>query len=253
MIKRNKEGVYLIESDRHFPYECKAYSSIVLQVVQALGKDLVGFVNIGDLLDNPQCSTHLKDPRRMAYIDEDIEKINDYLDNLESVLPAGASMDMLEGNHEDRIRKYTLRQAQAISSLISTLPKEYCLSERTKRANQVWQWHKLETWNGLTVGNTVIHHGHYFDRHTAISNLQRYCSRGYNFVQGHTHRAQLVFNDRHFSMTIGHGSNEVHHEPVPTEHRKAFALLTVYKGGTAPELITVDDGRAIVRGKVFKG
>lgn len=253
-MKRTAEGVYVIESDRHFPYEDKAYSSIILQVVLALNSDIKGYVNLGDLLDNPQCSKHLKDPRRIAHIDEDILKVNEHLDNIEDAVPKGTDIDLLEGNHEDRIRKYTLQNAAAVIGLVSTLPKEYDIVGRNKRGKCKWHWHHLEDWRSLQIGNCAIHHGVYFDQNVAQQNLIRYCGKiGLNFIQGHTHRLQYAFNGSYWSCTLGHGSAQIGHEPTPNDWRKAFGLLTVYKGKSTLETFTIDNDTAVVRGKTFKG
>jgi hypothetical protein len=253
-MKRNAEGIYLIESDRHFPYEDKAYSSILLQVAIALGKDVKGWVNLGDLLDNPQCSRHLKDPRRMAYLDEDIEKVNAHLDDIEAALPAGTTVDLLEGNHEDRIRRYVLSNASAVAGLVSTLPREFSIGERNGRAKCKWLWHGIEDWRSLHIGDTLIHHGVYYDKHCAQTNLDRYCAKtGLNFIQGHTHRLQYAHNGTFFSATLGHGSAQQGYEPTPCDHVKAFGLLTLYKGKTSLECYIVENDTAVVRGKIFRG
>lgn len=243
------DGVYLIEPDRHYPYHDKRFSNIVLEAISILRPD--GFINLGDLGDFPQISTHDKDPREMRRIEEDLADINAYLDDIEGTMAQGSTIHLLEGNHCFRMMRYAMRQAKDVISLLPSWPQNFMFDARQGR-RCIWHHHPYTKWDSLRLGDTVLHHGFYYDKHTAASNLVRY--RHCNFIQGHTHRVQYVSNGDYFSATLGHGAMPgMNHTPTPGEHEQAIGVLTVFKGRGELEIYRVRKGKAIVRGHHIKG
>jgi hypothetical protein len=131
------------------------------------------------------------------------------------------------------------------------MPELLKLKERTAAGNVIFKWHPYAKWNSLMLGDCVLLHGFYFNQHTAMTNLKKYrCST----ISGHTHRLQYVSDGTHFACSLGHGSDETitAHTPVPPEWTQALGILTVLSdGSTSLELITVKDGKAVVRGKAY--
>lgn len=250
MALHAKEGVYVIEPDRHFPYHDPRFSNVVLETISIIRPD--GYINLGDLGDFPQISTHDKDPREMRRVEEDIEDINAYLDDIEGTMPKHSVVHLLEGNHEYRMMRYAMRQAKDVIGLLPSWAQNYHFTERNRRGRCRWFHHAYPKWQSLRLGNTLIHHGKYFDKHTAASNLGRY--RNTNFIQGHTHRVQYATNGDTWSATLGHGQMPgMHHEPTPGEHDQAIGILTVTARREDLEIYRVVNGQAVVRGRVIQG
>lgn len=245
-----KDGLFVIESDRHFPYESLEYSSIVYKLVKFLKPS--GYVNLGDLLDAPQATEHLKDPRKMNRIEEDIGKVNTHLNTLEEEMPRGTVIHLLEGNHEDRIRRYMLQRAKNLVGIIPDFRSMYGLKDRDGKCK--WTWHPIDVWDSLKIGNTVIHHGHFYNKHVAVQNLDRYCVKGVNFIQGHTHRFQYATNGSFFSASLGHGAidRKIAHMPTPNDHELAGAVLEVSKGKGWLHPFIIRDGETRIFGKSIK-
>lgn len=245
------DGVYFVGPDRHFPFECKRFSNIALSVVRLLKPD--GYIDLGDAHDFFQLSEYDSDPRRANRIEDDIALYSAFIDQVEAALPKGSVFHQLEGNHEDRLRRYTWRRAPAAVGLVSSVPKELGFKDRNARGRVKFIWHPINDWESLKLGDTVVHHGHYFNKHTAVNNLERY--RGVNLIHGHTHRVQYAHNGDHWCATLGHGSDEsmTSHQPTPNDWQQAFAVLTVLKGKGSIEIFTVTDGCVNFRGKLIKG
>jgi hypothetical protein len=251
MASYTTDGVYVIEPDKHVPFHCRGFSNVVLETIHHVKPD--GYINLGDALDFFQLSDFDKDPRRINFVDEDMADYVQYLDDIERTMPKGGVVHQLEGNHEDRLRRYVWRRAPAITGLVGTVATSIQLPERNRRGRLRWVWHPIDNWCALRIGNTVIHHGHYFNKHTAVNNLDRY--RGCNIVHGHTHRLQYAHNGDYWSATVGHGSDPklTMHTPTPSDWQQALGLLTVYKGKGSIELFEVNKGVAHIRGKLIKG
>jgi hypothetical protein len=58
-----------------------------------------------------------RDPRRRMNIDEDIAATNDYLDSIDIVLPDACEKVFVEGNHDDRLRRFLWHRAPELASL----------------------------------------------------------------------------------------------------------------------------------------
>lgn len=243
------DGLYVIEPDRHAPFECMKYRSILYQVIKSLQPR--GYINLGDFVDWWQLSTFDKDPARLRTIQDDLEIHNKHLTEIGRLLPSGAIVHQLAGNHEDRLRRYIWRHAPKLFGIVPDLQRLLDFPTRNAVTKVRWIWHPIDNWQACKIGNTVIHHGHFFNKHTAVTNLDRY--RGVNLIHGHTHRVQYAHNGDFWCATIGHASDpsQTNHNPVPVDWQQAIGLLTVYRGQGALEIVTVDNGAASVRGRRF--
>lgn len=248
-----KEGLYIIEPDRHFPYQDTKFSNIVYKLIQDFKPQ--GFVNLGDLLDAPQATEHLKDPRKMGRIEDDIASVNLHLDTIHAAMPKGTSIDCLEGNHENRISRYIIARAKNLVGLVPAFDKQYEFKERNACGKCLWTWHPIDKWDSLKIGNTVIHHGHFFNKHVAVQNLEKYGKYGISFIQGHTHRVQYATNGQVFSASLGHGAiaSKIAHTPTPNDWDQAIGFLTFYKNQSSLEIYRVVNGLSTIRGKIYKG
>jgi len=240
---------YLIISDLHVPYECKEYSKLIIKILKLY--KLQGIVQLGDALDFWQLSTYDKDPARKNTIKDDIDEWNHTLSQWAGLLPRGAVVHLLEGNHEYRLSRYISRHARDLHGIVPEMPQLLHLKERNACAGVTFKWHKYTKWNSCQLGDCTLLHGFYFNQHVAATNLAKYRT---NVICGHTHRLQHVSDGVHYSVTLGHGSNEqlTAHQPTPTGWTQALAILTVKDDGTTTvEIIPVKNGKAVIRGKSF--
>lgn len=244
------DGLYLICPDLHFPFHDPRFTAICLDVLRYIRPS--GFVQLGDFVDWWQLSTYDQDPSRKETILEDLNLYSAFLEEVDRDLVAGV-IHQLEGNHCDRLRRYTWRNAKGLACIIPAIPTLLRFEERNDRSKNRFVWHAYHNYLSCRLGDTVIHHGHYFDQSVAVNNLKRY--RGYNFIQGHTHRVQFATNDSHFSASLGHGSlpAKTAHTPAPNDWGQALGILSVFKGKGSLEIATVNDGEARLWGRIFKG
>ena len=237
---------YLIVPDLHIPFEDTAYTKLILKILKNI--HCHGIVQLGDALDFFQLSTYDKDPARRNTIGDDIDEWNTMLDQWSAALPRGGEIHLLEGNHCFRLHRYVARHARDIHEIVRPMPELLRLKERNEGRIK-FTWHNYAKWNSLMLGDCVLLHGFYFNQHVAMTNLAKYRT---NLICGHTHRVQIVSDGVHYSVSLGHGSDEkkTAHQPTPTGWQQALGLLTVDNfGKTTFELITVNNGKAVIRGK----
>lgn len=236
---------YVVIPDIHVPYHDPSYLALIDRVVKIIKP--YGIIQLGDALDFWQISAYDKNPLRKQTIAEDAKIYGQILQGWADMLPVDGVIHQLEGNHEDRLRRYVWRNAKELAGLVQTVQEMIGLRNLGIRT----VWHPLAQWDSCKIGDAVLHHGHFFNMHAAAGNLIKYPK---SLITGHTHRFQYVSNGTRFSATLGHGSNEseTSHSPTPTGWQQAFGVLTVASGRTSLEPVLVHDGECVLFGKEVK-
>lgn len=240
---------FLVVPDLHVPFHCPKYLKVIFKILKT--HSFNGIVQLGDALDFWQLSTYDKDPSRRNTIGDDIDEWNKILTQWASLLPRGGEIHLLEGNHCYRLSRYISKHAKDLYEIVKPLPELLHLKERNEAGHVKFTWHKYTKWDSCKLGDCTLLHGFFFNQHVAHTNLLKYKT---NVICGHTHRLQFVTDGMHYSLTLGHGSDErlTAHQPTPTGWTQAMALLTVLNTGkTHVEIITVKDGQFFLRGKSF--
>jgi predicted phosphodiesterase len=149
----------LIVSDTHSPYEDKRAWGLMMKVARKFKPDTI--VHIGDLADCYIISAHSKSPTRANQLDAELEgarRLRAQLDRL------GASRKIfVEGNHEDRIRRYLQDKAPALFSLVDTdkllgLTEnnwEFCPYKESARVGKVYFTHDTGQSGKYTVARAL--------------------------------------------------------------------------------------------------
>lgn len=105
---------YLIIPDTHHPY-CDMHAwSLVLKVGHLLKPH--GIITMGDFVDCYSVSSHDKSPARVRVLDEEIINANERLTELQALSPK--EQVFLEGNHEDRLKRYLMTHAPELFNLV---------------------------------------------------------------------------------------------------------------------------------------
>lgn len=242
-MKDPKTKLYLVIPDLHVPHHDVSYVALISRVIKLVKPD--GVVQLGDALDFWQVSRFDKNPMRKQTLMEDVEAYSKILDEWEDALPLTGEIIQLEGNHEDRLRRYIWQNAKELADgWVKTVPEMLNLKKRSIKCS----WHELANWRSCKLGDCILHHGHYYNAHVAVGNLTRYPM---SLITGHTHRFQFASNGDRFSASLGHGSNEhlTAHQPTPTGWQQAFGILTIVNGKSHLHPVLVRDGECVVFGK----
>lgn len=240
----------LLFSDLHFPYADKKYLSIGTQLIKKFKPDHV--LQCGDALDFSGISTYLTHPKNESKIFAEIEAYNQQLDIWQSAMKKGSTFHQLEGNHTERIQRYVSKNCREIHEIVRPIPELLKFEQRSKSGVK-FIWHPLSKWDHCRIHDVIIHHGTFYDKNLAVSNLTRY--QGVKFVQAHSHRYQTAYANGIWSATIGHGSmaDKTNHIPGPCQWQQGMAFITFINGKGHFEPIIVQNGMAVFRGEQYKG
>jgi len=182
----------LILSDVHEPHADRRSQSLIIRFISDFKPDLL-IVN-GDLIDFYQLSPFDRDPARRMLLSDDITLANLYLDHLQKAMPRLSKKVFIEGNHEDRLRRYLWRQAPELYDVPgNTIQDMLHLEER--------KWGYVPYYNaveesgapGYEIGGILVMHGTYVRKASGASakaHFERYHCSG---VNGHTHRQGQYF------------------------------------------------------------
>lgn len=240
-------------SDAHAPYEDLGAMSIVDKVIRHVRPRRV--VSLGDFADIAQISRHVKDPamrmpfrKELAGARRSRAKIDD------ACAAAGVEQkDIVEGNHEDRLRRYILENCPELDGI---LPKLSELLEFEKNG-----WRVTEYGDVLTIGSLHITH----DLNTAgvYAHERSRVAMGGSTVIGHTHRMAVSYAGtfaagRHVAAMFGWLGDARYAKYIKRALRPHWQLgfgvgwLDRRTGFVTLQGIPIVQGRAIVQGKVFE-
>ncbi len=239
--------VYLVIPDLHCPFFDQDAVKLIAKIIKQIR--LNGIVQLGDAIDAFQISTYSKSLERKNELLDDIEAWKKVLNSWASLLPSGADIHLLEGNHEFRLSRYIASNCREIHGLVPDWPQLLGLDLRNKIGHHRWHWHKYTKWDSCRIGDCVLTHGFYYNEHVALQSLKKYRC---NIIFGHTHRFQFVSDGFHYAATLGHLSNEKEtaHQPTPSGWSKYVGLLYVDRvGKTTFCPIKIDERKAFVNGQ----
>lgn len=238
----------LIVSDAHIPYHSAVWWDLLLQVGRHLRPQHI--VIIGDFADFYSVSDHDKDPDRANRMDAELAEVDKRLDELDAL---GARDKLyIEGNHEDRLRRYLMKHPQ-LARVVST-EKLLKLKERG------WEFvpYKRHAARG------AVHFTHDVGaagRNAVFRVLDTY---QHSVVSGHTHRLQYIVEgtatgECKISATFGWGGDvEQVDYMCLAKARKDWALgfgigyLEPLSGCVYLVPVPIVDGTCVVNGRLFR-
>ena len=185
---------YLVLPDLHIPYHCPKFLKLATKLIKELNPD--GIIQLGDALDAFQISTYSKDPSRRNLLVDDIEDWKQVLNEWARHLKSGATIHLLEGNHEYRLSRYIASQCRDLHGLVPDWKSLLAIDLRNKAGRHKWHWHRYTKWDSCRIGDCVVMHGFYFNQHVAATCLAKYRT---NVIFGHTHRLQYVSDGIHYA------------------------------------------------------
>lgn len=235
----------LIVSDLQIPFEDPAAVAVMLKVSADLQPDYL-YLN-GDISDFYAISSHLPDPRRNL-VDE-LEITKRFLDDIMDATP-NATRFFIEGNHEDRLRKYLISHASAlVGNQAVTVDGQLGLTRRG--FTQVAYPH------GVLHKTLYVVHGDLVSKHSAYTAKQMLDHYGISGISGHTHRL-----GSHYKTTLGGPLGwwengclcnlDLDYDDKPN-WMQGFSIVTFIGNRFWVEQVVIHEGKAIWRGKLYHG
>lgn len=208
----------LILGDFHVPYHDPAAIRAVLDYARRVRPtELV--VN-GDLLDFEALSRFLKDPRKVADPQNEIDEGAKILRDLEKAAPR-ANRVFLLGNHEERLEKYLMKNAPTLLGL-----RSLNLSELLGLQG----WTVVPYPQFYRTGSLIIQHGVSYGSTTADRNIAKF--GGFSVIQGHSHRlSQRYVTSLHGTHSSVEGGCLCLLEQPYSKHNNWQAGFATYEDG----------------------
>lgn len=170
----------VIAGDVHFPHEDKTCLKAFLSFLSRYKPTHV--IIHGDLVDFEALSRFLKDPRKVADPQKEIDAAKKFLSEVKQRCPK-AELVFGFGNHEERLERLLMRNAPQLLYL-DCLELEGLLG--------LDGWKVIKPNHFYKVDKLIVYHGvHYAPTTTNRRNIAKF--GGFNVVQGHSHRLSQTF------------------------------------------------------------
>lgn len=181
-LKQRKAGLKVaVLSDVHYPYEDAQAIRLVMAYLKDYQPDMIIFN--GDILDCYSISRYDKNPARNLDFNQEVEYARDKLEEWVDTFPY-ATIKMLEGNHEERLKKYLSSNAAALLNIQGMKMKNLLHLDRLGI-----EW--IDSSRELKIGNLLFTHGHLARKHAGSSARGHYESYGCSVLIGHIHRLSI--------------------------------------------------------------
>lgn len=169
-----RAGCIAVLSDIHFPYHDPIALLAAEEVLQVYRPQHI-FLN-GDILDFEEVSFYDKDPHRTKPLQDEIDEARGWLAQLRRQHPS-ATITYLQGNHEDRLRRWLMKHQGLASLRAVKLESLLGLNELKMRC--------IPYDKGLIHEDVLIRHGKRCGLGAGLKNLRDSMMSG---TSGHTHK-----------------------------------------------------------------
>ena len=180
-----------IINDTHNPYQDVEAVALMEKVLEELQPEYL--IYAGDVNDFYQLSKYDKTPARANSLQADINVSKEMFARHNSILPKTKKI-MLEGTHEDRLRRYLWTQSPALASLEGLALKE--LFELDKFGISLVPFEQ-----GLLInGVFLVLHGELISSDSSATAKANYRKHGGCGMTGHTHRGGSFYKRDRFGV-----------------------------------------------------
>jgi len=239
----------LIVPDVHVPFHNTGAWSLMLDVARDLQPETI--VCIGDFMDFYAVSSHSKCPIRAAQLQQELEAGRRLRGELDAL---GAKRKVyLEGNHEDRLRRYLHDKAPELFGLVDV---------ETLLALPDNGWEFVPYRSDIKIG--AVHYTHDVGKTGRYSTFQTLDQYQHSVAFGHSHRFSYVVEgnctgEQKVAAQFGWlGDVEQIDYMARAKARKDWTLgfgvsyMDRQTGHTFFTPVPIVDGRCVVNGKLYK-
>lgn len=191
-------GVTVVLTDTHVPYHDQPSLDVVYAIIEKAKPQLV--IHLGDLLDCYRISKYDKDPNRLETLQDEIDQARVVLHQIAQVAPTARRV-LLEGNHEDRLRRviWSLQGAQA--EIVKLRKVRQTLNWPTLLELDAIGW-EFRPYQGQAraepvLPHLIVKHGTVVRKWSAFTAKGEWEKYGKGGISGHTHRAGLFYHRDH--------------------------------------------------------
>lgn len=257
-LKGRKTVTALLYGDTHFPF----HSVETLAVVQAVGLDLKPdvIVHMGDLLDAGHLSEKFKqDPNRTTTLQDEIDLARQHLGEMRGLFPK-AVIQVLEGNHEERMRRalWNVEGPAKALTLLTKVQRTLTWPVLLDLGNIGVEWvsHDEQTKRGL-LPRFILKHGTVVRQKSGYTASAEWTKYGKSGASGHTHRLGVFYhrdhNGSHVWVETGCTCALDPDYTTDPDWQNGCVVLTfdTETGAVQVEPVYIHNGTAMWRGKFY--
>jgi predicted phosphodiesterase len=250
----------ILYGDIHYPNQDEAALTILESITAEYQPDVL--VCIGDLLDCYKISDFEKDPRNRVRLQDEINLARTHLHRMAQLAPKARRV-LLEGNHEDRLRRQMWdahekqREMFLLDDVTSALewPKLLHLDEI---GWEFYPYHGPGQSQLDLLPKFIVKHGNFVRKWSGSSGKAEHERLGKSGASGHCHRLGMFFHRDHNG---NHGWLETgclcqldpDWMPYPDWQQGFWTLAFDQETGAfGGEFVYIHHGRAVWRGEVHQ-
>jgi len=235
----------LIAGDCHYPFQDDRAINIMLKIHQHCRPSKV--VLNGDILDFIELSAFTRDKLADKPIKESIEDACGLIRKLQRYSTVIYHM----GNHEARLQKYLLNSAPEVEHLLKF---DKLINAELDVPIEIIENIGRDTMKKYFDDKLLIGHFNKALKHSAYTAKGLVDQYKMNIIQGHTHRLGMYCVTGAKETFIGvEGGCLCDIKPIYVNSPNWQAGLVMARDHKNIEIIPIDDGKAIYRGRTYKG
>jgi UDP-2,3-diacylglucosamine pyrophosphatase LpxH len=245
--RKDRKKLAAVISDIHIPFHDRDALAVCLEYLKDIRPNQI--ILNGDIIDFYSVSRFQKDPMRIDTLQSEIDETRALLNLLRRNHPT-AEMTFIRGNHEERLEKFLIDRASALTSLrCLSMDDLFGLSE-----NKITF---VDT--GIKVGNIEVTHGE-FARSLPGSSARGHFDRTHSSVLiGHIHRLNVTrFRNQWGTHTLAENGCLCDLQPeyarVMTNWQQGFSVIE-YSTRTGDFLVhqhAITKGEMVVGDKTYR-
>lgn len=247
----------LVYGDTHVPHHDPAALSVIMGWAKDNGPESI--LHVGDLLDCYGISRFSKDPNRVHGLQDEIDLAREHLHQMAQLCPK-ADRWLLEGNHEDRLRKviWDLPGGAAELARLTSFQRAMTWPALLQLPDIGWEFVPThEQTKTPILPKLITKHGtvvRKWSGFTAKGEWERYGKGG---LSGHTHRLGKFYhrdhNGSHMWVETGCTCSLDPEYMLDPDWQQGFVVVTHTADGDryAVEDVYIESGVAVWRGKVY--
>ena len=245
----------LVISDLQIPFEDTMLVQKMLEWAATvrwdraiLNGDIMDFHKISRFAESKDYPLEDELTRGQVFVQQFVEAVR--------TLNAGCRVDYLEGNHEDRLRKYLATNADALRALRvdeeEVLSLQHLLGLRKLAVNWFRYQQVLKLPDGL-----YVEHGHRVSKHSAYTVKNLLTDLGASIIVGHTHRKGVHYRKDRLGLHRGYeGGCLCRLDPgyMPEESanwQQGWVVVNFFGDVWWVDDVLVQDGRFMIDGRVW--
>ncbi|OHD28409.1 MAG: hypothetical protein A2Y38_16665 [Spirochaetes bacterium GWB1_59_5] len=201
----NRAYTAVVFGDSHFPFHDPKAIKGALNLVKEVEPD--GVVHLGDIVDCWQISDFDKDIERLDTLQSNIHEATDFLASLRRVAPK-AEITLLEGNHEDRLRRAIWRAGRVLREIlrldqVGLIGKEGGWKKILRLNDMGIRWVGLNDQSHANVLPKIItKHGTKISTWAGVTARNEWMKYGRSGISGHTHRLSYFGHRDHNGRSV---------------------------------------------------